>query len=80
MSLTDAPEATATYAIVYLRPDGWWLAGDGFDDEAEAQAAGEKHDWRGSTWKTIPSAALEATLCDEALESLEEDADSDDER
>lgn len=49
-----------TYAILYLRPDGWWIAGEGWDDKNEAEeraseeippkpwAAGEP------SWKVVP--------------------------
>jgi len=61
------------YAIVYLRPDGWWLAGDGFADEPAAQSAGEAHDWQGSQWRVVPANELATTLCAEALADVELD-------
>lgn len=43
------------YAIVYLRPDGWWVAGTGARSRDEATQDAEAHDWRGSVWKVVPS-------------------------
>lgn len=31
-----------TFAILYLRPDGWWEAGQGWEDRAHAEADGKK--------------------------------------
>lgn len=27
----------STFAILYLRPDGWWVAGGGFDSRDDAE-------------------------------------------
>jgi hypothetical protein len=42
-----------TFAIVYLRPDGWWEAGRGWDTLADAKSDGEDHDWRGGEWGIV---------------------------
>lgn len=62
---------TGSFAIVYLRPDGWWCAGDGFVSEMDAIGAGDDHDWRGTDWKVVATSELVATLCAEALEDWE---------
>lgn len=40
----------ATYALVYLRPDGWWSAGVGWKSVDAARTAGREHNWRGADW------------------------------
>lgn len=60
-----------TFAIVYQRPDGWWLAGDGFVSNADALDAGDKYNWLGADWMVIPTEDLEQELCEEALEDWE---------
>lgn len=42
-----------TWALVYLRPDGWWEAGRGWDLLADARNDGESHDWKGSSWGIV---------------------------
>ena len=44
---------TKIFAIVYLRPDGWWEAGRGWDNIEDAKRDGEAHDWRGTHWGII---------------------------
>lgn len=43
------------YAIEYLRPDGWWEAGEHarFDTWTEALEAAEAHDWGSSAWRVV---------------------------
>lgn len=48
-----------SYAIMYMRPDGWWIAGEGWDDESEAVKAMNDHDWNGSEHKVIPVGSKE---------------------
>ena len=56
------------WGIVYLRPDGWWSAGTGFESEAEALEAAQEHNWRGSKWRVIPVKSYATELCADALE------------
>lgn len=41
------------FAIVYLRPDGWWEAGRSWDSFAGALKDGEDHEWNGSAWGIV---------------------------
>lgn len=41
------------YAIEYLRPDGWWEAGRGWDSRADAEGDGGDHNWEGTTWRVV---------------------------
>ena len=61
-----------TFAILYERPDGWWLAGDEFVDLVDAIDAGDEHEWYGSDWKVVPSSEIRENLCAEALEEFHE--------
>lgn len=54
---------TVDWTIIYLRPDGWWSAGGGFEDPLAALEAAQGHKWGGSQWGIIPSDALKDTLC-----------------
>ena len=42
-----------TWALVWLRPDGWWEAGRGWDTLHDARKEGEAHDWKGADWGII---------------------------
>ena len=39
-----------SYAILYTRPDGWWIAGAGFESREEATLAAEEHQWTPAPW------------------------------
>jgi len=47
------------YAILYLRPDGWWIAGEGWDDKSEAEERADEEippkPWSGDgpSWKVV---------------------------
>lgn len=47
----EEAEGKREYAIRYLRPDGWWVAGEGWDNYWDCRAAANEHDWRGSQHK-----------------------------
>jgi hypothetical protein len=42
-----------TWGLVYLRPDGWWEAGRGWDTLHDARVSGEEHDWKGTDWGVV---------------------------
>jgi hypothetical protein len=43
----------STWALVYLRPDGWWEAGRGWDTLHDAREGGKAHTWHGSKWGIV---------------------------
>lgn len=47
------------YSIVYLRPDGWWEAGNGWDTVDEAREDGRLHEWRHTKWAIVPTEIVE---------------------
>ena len=61
-----------SFAIIYQRPDGWWLAGDGFVSRRDALESGERHDWNGTPWKVVLSGELDFLLCEEAKEAFDD--------
>jgi hypothetical protein len=42
-----------TWALVYLRPDGWWEAGRGWDTLHDAREDGKTHAWHGTSWGIV---------------------------
>jgi len=46
------------YAIVYLRPDGWWSAGEGWESIEAARADAQKHEWNGRAWGIVHTDSL----------------------
>lgn len=46
-----------TYKIVYLRPDGWWVAGEGWTNKEQAREDARTQMGKNSTWKVVPSDA-----------------------
>lgn len=44
-----------SYAIVYLRPDGWWVAGTGWTSPERAEEAAERSSVVRATWKVVKS-------------------------
>jgi len=42
-----------TWALVYLRPDGWWEAGRGWATLHDARESGKVHTWHGSKWGIV---------------------------
>jgi hypothetical protein len=62
-----------TWAIVYARPDGWWVAADGFVSDIDAINAGDENDWGGVDWEVIRSDSLKGMLCEEAYEDFLEE-------
>lgn len=70
------------WAIIYMRPDGWWCAGVGFESPDDAVEHAQKHEWRGSKWGICPQDLLEDTLCSggwAAIGDPDEEDDDDDE-
>lgn len=65
------------WAIIYLRPDGWWHAGDGFESEAEAREAAESHNWGSAPWageerwRVVPTSDLYSHLCSDGIVDLD---------
>ena len=51
--LDGTPVADPTWALVYLRPDGWWEAGRGWLTMHDAVKDGKTHDWKGTDWGVI---------------------------
>ena len=66
-----------SFAILYMRPDGWWVAGDGFVDLQDAIGAGDEHNWNGTDWKVVESDNLEIELCPEAWDAYQEQSEYD---
>jgi hypothetical protein len=60
------------WAILYLRPDGWWVGGEPFGSKREATAAAKRHNWRGSKWQVVASDEVDAILCEEARDERAE--------
>jgi hypothetical protein len=58
---------SSLYAIVYERPDGWWVAGHSYESEHEGFLMGQDHDWGGNSWKVVREDALPLVLCEEGL-------------
>ena len=55
------------YAIIYMRPDGWWEGGRGFKTRQEALDAATDHNWGSNDlWGIIPTDTLPDILCEEA--------------
>lgn len=73
-----------TYAVIYIRPDGWWSAGAGFPNRYQAEKAA-KEEWPNATgtpwaggkkpYKIVLERNLERWLCSEAWEDYCEDWD-----
>jgi hypothetical protein len=42
-----------TWALVYMRPDGWWEAGRGWETLHDARESGKQHDWLGTDWGIV---------------------------
>jgi hypothetical protein len=42
-----------TWALVYLRPDGWWEAGRGWVTLHDAERDGKAHEWHGTSWAIV---------------------------
>lgn len=58
------------WAVLYQRPDGWWMAGDGFETRGAAlQAVNEQMAEHVPVFVTY-RADVEGLLCEEALDSL----------
>lgn len=53
----DGSPVIHTWALVYLRPDGWWEAGRGWDTLHDARDDGIAHDWKGSDWGIVKISA-----------------------
>ena len=56
------------WAIVYLRPDGWWEAGRGWRTR-EAAWTDAKEQLPGVKWRVVRITELPEILCEEALET-----------
>lgn len=75
MDITTEGESVE-YAILYLRPDGWWVAGDGWPDRKEAEEAAAEEippkPWCGDekSWKVVESGSPEHIAAQE-LEARE---------
>ena len=46
------------FALVYLRPDGWWSAGTGWNTIEGARTDGQEHDWNGRAWGITLTSSL----------------------
>lgn len=47
------------WMIIYSRPDGWWVAGKGWDDKEQCEIDAENHNWNGGSFKVVPSSQTE---------------------
>lgn len=43
----------SSFAVLYLRPDGWWIAGDGFESRDEAEEAAKEQLPENVTWQVV---------------------------
>jgi hypothetical protein len=47
------------FAIVYMRPDGWWDAEGRWDSVEAARKSGNAHAWNGRSWAIVTAESLE---------------------
>lgn len=68
----DVTRPAEEWAIIYRRPDGWWVAGEGFRSSDDAIDAALNDLVGSQTWRVVRSTEAEGFLCAAAVEARHE--------